>query len=107
MDPALTAPRVVEGAVEGSGRQFAVGPAFVNDPRFLKTCRIFGFLLPLLAGGNYFVFFEPGAMLAWFSLAAIAFVGLFWSTDRAVPRAATGMDRALLVFLVWSLGIFL
>jgi O-antigen ligase len=60
-----------------------------------------------LAARNYFVFLDPSTALACFSLAAIAFVGSFWSRELSTLASVQRMEsRLLIVFLVWWLGDF-
>jgi len=80
--------------------------ALPSDPQFLRMCSILGFLLPLLAGGNDFVFLDPGTTMMCFSLAAVGFVGFFQARQPA-PPAPSQRTVPLFVFLVWWLGNFL
>jgi O-antigen ligase len=78
-----------------------------GDPELLRASCALGFFLPLLGGGNYFVFLDPYTALTVLALAVVGFVGRFWSREVSTPAAPQQMDMMLLaVFLVWWLGNF-
>src|SRR5262245_42089985 len=72
-----------------------------------------GFLLPLLAGGNYFLGLGPGDGVAVFDLVAIAVAGI-WARSEGTERSAESPYTSgwwavtfLLVLFVWWAGTLL
>ena len=104
----MTAPeRSFSPRREEPAREPATDARERRDGRLDRSCAAIGFLLPLLAGGNFFVTFDPTTALSCFALAAVALLSAPWPTRRSAAPRNVGANAALMVFAVWWLANFL